>query len=126
LAEKYPTNTTVVSASSSTTAEDRYAHIVEVLTRNQGVTFGSMGKRGFGSSALKVNDKIFAMLDSRGKFVVKLSRQRVDTLVSAGDGERFDPGHGRLMKEWLAVAPTSKAEWLDLAKEAMAFVASQH
>jgi hypothetical protein len=29
------------------------------------------------------------------------------------------------MKEWLAVEPTSEAEWLPLAREAMAFVAAQ-
>jgi hypothetical protein len=27
-----------------------------------------------------------------------------------------------LMKEWLAVSPTSKLDWLSLAKEALAFV----
>ena len=32
------------------------------------------------------------------------------------------PGHGRLMKEWLAVSPKSKLDWLALAKEALAFV----
>jgi len=26
------------------------------------------------------------------------------------------------MKEWLAVSPTSKLDWLSLAKEALAFV----
>jgi hypothetical protein len=33
---------------------------------------------------------------------VKLPRERVDELVEAGAGHRFDPGHGRLMKEWVA------------------------
>ena len=42
----------------------------------------------------------------------------------AGDGERFDPGIGRLMKEWVAVATRAKGEWLSLADEARAFVAS--
>jgi hypothetical protein len=74
---------------------------------------------------LKVGGKIFAMLSSKGEFVVKLPKARVDALIASGDGERFDPGHGRLMKEWLAVEPTSEAEWLPLAREAMAFVAAQ-
>ena len=64
------------------------------------------------------------MLNSDGKFVVKLPRQRVDMFVVVGEGERFDPGHGRLMKEWLAVTPTSEIDWLSLAKEAMNFVAN--
>jgi hypothetical protein len=40
--------------------------------------------KGFGSSALKVEGRIFAMLTSRSEFVVKLPRERVDeTLVGA-------------------------------------------
>lgn len=46
-------------------------------------------------------------------------RPRV-TLAAAGDGRRFDPGHGRLMREWLSVEPTTP--WLPLAIEALAFV----
>ncbi|HLJ81429.1 MAG TPA: hypothetical protein VKT52_08090, partial [Ktedonobacterales bacterium] len=56
---------------------------------------------------------------------VKLPRQRVDALIASGDGERFDPRRdGRMMKEWLALSPTSEQEWLPLAREALAFVAS--
>lgn len=47
--------------------------------------------------------------------------QRVNELIAAGAGQRFDPGHGRLMKGWLAVAPTS-THWRALAIEAMEFV----
>ena len=35
-------------------------------------------------------------------------------------GEYFDPGHGRLMKEWVAVADGS-ISWLELAREAHIF-----
>jgi hypothetical protein len=76
----------------------------------------------FGSNALKVNEKIFAMM-AQGTLVVKLPRTRVDELVEAGSGTRFDPGHGRLMKEWLAVsAPTTL--WAPLVREAHDFVAT--
>jgi hypothetical protein len=51
---------------------------------------------------LKVDGKIFAM-HSKGKFVAKLPKDRVDELVRAGKGEYFDPGHGRLMKEWVSL-----------------------
>jgi len=110
-------------------AEARYATIVDALVGSPNVTLGpssgAKSTRGFGSSALRINDKIFAMLSSSGEFVVKLPRQRVDALIASGDGERFDPGHGRLMKEWLAMGPTSEEEWLPLAKEAMEFVGSR-
>jgi len=79
--------------------------------------------RGFGADALKVNKKIFAMLDSDDRFVVKLPRARVDALVASGFGERFDPRHnGRVMKEWLVVGAGREARWLALAREAMEFV----
>lgn len=76
------------------------------------------GPRRFGSRALKVDGKIFAML-SHGRFVVKLSAARVDALVAAQQGEYFDPGHGRKMKQWLSItSPT--LSWIELAKEAYA------
>jgi len=107
------------------TPEDRYASLVDALLSDADVTLGSPGKKGFGSSALQVNGKIFAML-SNGKLVVKLPRQRVDALIAVGEGERFDPRHdGRLMKEWLVVEPTSSEGWLPLTREAMEFVASR-
>jgi TfoX/Sxy family transcriptional regulator of competence genes len=108
----------------SNTPEDRYAALVEALVSTDAVTFGSSGKKGFGSKELKVGGKIFAML-SKGRLVVKLSQQRVDALIASGDGARFDLGHGRFMKEWLSVAPSAQADWLPLAREALEFVASK-
>lgn len=109
------------------TAEARFAKVVNALKDSPGVTpplAAPQSRQRFGSSGLKVKDKLFAMISSKGKFVVKLPRERVDALVDSGVGERFDPGHGRLMKEWLAVTATSQALWLRLAREAMKFVAS--
>jgi TfoX/Sxy family transcriptional regulator of competence genes len=108
----------------SITSDDRYAAVVVAFLGSADVTLGSPGKRGFGSSALQVGGKIFAML-VRGNLVVKLPRRRVDALVASGSGTRFDPGHGRLMKEWLAVEPTSDQDWLSLAREALEFVAAR-
>src|SRR5947209_5811377 len=103
--------------------EEQFAAIVEALVGEPGVT-PPVGA-GFGASGLKVGGKIFAMLSSSGAFLVKLPKSRVDALIAAGKGERFDPGHGRLMKEWVAIAPTCMAEWLPLAREAKAFVAAR-
>lgn len=71
-----------------------------------------------------VNNKIFAFV-SKGRLVVKLPWGRVDALVAAGEADRFDPGHGRLMKEWLALKPKSEGGWSILVREAMRFVASK-
>jgi hypothetical protein len=79
--------------------------------------------KGFGSGALKVSGKIFAMISAQGSFVVKLPKERVTELVSAGRGHHFDPGRGRLMKEWFAT-DEKPSTWLALAKEAHAFVSA--
>jgi hypothetical protein len=76
--------------------------------------------RKFGSNGLKANGKLFALF-TQGTLVVKLPRGRVAELVAQGQGELFDPGHGRLMKEWLTIVDP-KASWTGLAKEAHAFV----
>jgi TfoX/Sxy family transcriptional regulator of competence genes len=105
-------------------AADRFAALVEAMVDRPGTTHGSDdsgAQRAFGSTSLKANGKIFAMLVN-GRLVVKLDRRRVDELVASGDGERFDPGHGRLMKEWLAVDSASDDVWRSLATEAEAFV----
>jgi hypothetical protein len=104
------------------TSEERYAELVRAFSGRPGV---SQEGRGFGSSALKVGGRIFAMLSSQGDFVVKLPRARVDALVASGDGDRFDPGRGRLMKEWVTLRPTSGCDWASLAEEAMRFVATR-
>jgi hypothetical protein len=102
--------------------EERYSELVKAFLGQPDV---SQEGSGFGSTALKVRGSIFAMLSSKQAFVVKLPRQRVDELVAAGEGERFDPGHGRVMKEWLALHPGSSLEWLPLAAEAKDFVTSK-
>jgi hypothetical protein len=96
--------------------DSRFAPVAEAFARNRHVTAGKM----MSSYGLKVNGKIFAMF-GRGKFVTKLPKKRVDELVSAGKGERFDPGHGRLMKEWIVV-PAGRTDWVELAREAYEFV----
>src|SRR5260370_17087150 len=90
----------------SITPEERFATIVEELLHTPGVTPPSDGKR-FGSSALKIQNKIFAML-VRGQLVVKLPKARVDALVASGAGERYHPRHySRLTQERLILAATS-------------------
>jgi hypothetical protein len=97
--------------------DPEFAPVIEAFARDRQVS----RKRMFSSQAvLSVGGKIFAM-HVRGKFVAKLPRERVDDLVAAGAGEYFDPGHGRLMKEWVAIAGHD-VPWIELAREAHAFV----
>ncbi len=81
---------------------------------------GSRAKMFSSSSVLKLDGKMFAML-VKGKFVAKLPREKVNELVSNGTGKYIDPGHGRLMKEWIAI-DGGKASWVELAREAYRFV----
>jgi len=80
--------------------------------------------RMFGSDALKVGGKVFALC-SRGAVVVKVPAARVEELVSTGEGEPFDPGHGRVMREWVAVRPVDAAACEAVLREAHAFVAGR-
>ncbi|HLG73226.1 MAG TPA: hypothetical protein VK009_22620 [Chloroflexota bacterium] len=104
------------------TPEEHFGDLVQELLGTPGVTppaEDSGGRRSFGSNGLKVDGRIFAML-VRGRLVVKLPRNRVDELVAAGEGERFETA--RVMKEWLTLSPSSGLDWLELAREALAFV----
>lgn len=105
-------------------SEARFATIVEAFAETPSVTHSKHGSRLFGSSALKVHDKIFAMVSLAGQFVGKLPKARVDQLVTSGKGERFDMNRGRPMKEWFEVRSESAEEWLQLTREALEFVGS--
>jgi TfoX/Sxy family transcriptional regulator of competence genes len=111
--------------------DPRIAKLVEVFRadpklRAVAETFDASSASGqprkFGSNGLKVDGKLFALF-TQGTLVVKLPKERVAALVAKGDGKPFDPGHGRLMKEWLTVV-SPKLSWSALAKEAHAFVAT--
>ncbi len=81
---------------------------------------GEPGRK-FGKNGLKAaNGKLFALF-TQGTLVVKLPKERVVMLVAERMGKPFDPGHGRLMKEWLTVT-SPRASWSELAKEAHEFV----
>jgi len=111
-------------SASADSSRKRYAAVVKALLREPDVT--QSNKKGFGSTALWTNGKIFALLSSKDEFVVKLSRPRVDALVAAGEGKRFEPGPGRVMKEWFVVETKGEEKWLALAKEAMKAASSKH
>ena len=108
------------SASETARIDARFVPVVKAFQGISGVSSGKL----FSSYGLKVNGKIFAMF-GRGCFVVKLPKERVDKLVSAGKAERFDPGHGRLMKEWVAFK-NGDDQWVELSQEAYEFVKKHH
>ena len=99
--------------------EDRYQDLVDELIGADGVT-PPRGGSGFGRSALRFENKIFAMF-VRGRLVVKLPAERVEELIAAGEGVHFDANKGTPMREWLSLDPDSARPWLPLATEALDF-----
>jgi len=99
--------------------EDRYQDLVDELIGADGVT-PPRGGSGFGRSALRFQNKIFAMF-VRGRLVVKLPAERVEELIAAGEGIHFDANKGTPMREWLSLDPDSARPWLALATEALDF-----
>ncbi|HEV2332178.1 MAG TPA: hypothetical protein VGV16_03370 [Gammaproteobacteria bacterium] len=97
-----------------------FARVVKAFTGERDVTPPHEG-RVFGFRGLKTGGKLFAMMSSKRHFVVKLPKDRVAALVMERKGTYFDPGHGRLMKEWLEMQGHERL-WLDLAREARDFV----
>jgi TfoX/Sxy family transcriptional regulator of competence genes len=96
--------------------DPRFQPVADAFAKHPDVTSGKL----MASYGLKVHGKIFAMF-GRSQFVAKLPKERVDELIGAGKGEHFNPGHGRLMKEWIALR-SSDDEWVGVAREAYQFV----
>ena len=94
----------------------RFEAIVRAFEQDSAVTSGKM----MSAHGLKVHGRIFAMFP-KGRFVVKLPKERVDELVRTRAATRYDPRHGRVMKEW-AVISEHYDNWLELAEEAYDFV----
>src|SRR5262245_36094688 len=67
-------------------ADTKFSNVVLAFADLPSVSYGG---KGFGSSALELSGRIFAMLTSRGEFTVKLPQQRVDQLVQQGRGRYF-------------------------------------
>ncbi|HEX8861394.1 MAG TPA: MmcQ/YjbR family DNA-binding protein [Actinomycetes bacterium] len=103
-------------------AEELFERIAERYLDQPAVSRGT----GFGSSAgLRVGGKIFAMLDREGRLVLKLPTARVEELIDAGTGGRFEPRRdGRLMREWVTVPVSGRSEWEGLVDQAFQFVSS--
>ena len=102
-----------------TSETEAFDALVRSMRARPGVTVATM----FGAPGLRINGKVFATL-YKGDLVLKLSQQRVQELIDSGDAVLFDPGHGRVSKEWAAVKPRAVDRWPALAREALQFVSA--
>jgi len=96
-----------------------FSSVLNALASEQGVTTGKM----FGAEGLKIKQQVFAM-EVKAKLVVKLAQDRATELCASGLAEPFDPGHGRLMRQWVAVSKRANVDWLLLSREALEYVSS--
>ena len=96
--------------------DPRLEALAAAYAKEPRVTVGKL----FASMGLRVDGKIFAMV-VRGHLVFKLPQARVAELVAKNAGKLFEPGPGRVMKEWISMTAT-KPDALTLAREAFAFV----
>src|SRR3990172_5827238 len=88
------------------TAEKMFQGIADGLLRERSITQAKM----FGAQGLRSGGKVFAFLWKQ-RLVVKLPQDRVEQLVREESAVRFDPGHGRVSKEWVSVAADAKTNW---------------
>ncbi|MHA2392192.1 MAG: hypothetical protein ACXAEX_09475 [Promethearchaeota archaeon] len=94
------------------TAEDFWLEIKEHFLKLEDVQ-----KQG---ESLKTRRKMFAMF-SKGNYVVKLPKDRVKELIESGEGHPYDPGNGRIMKEWVIIPEHNSDKWITYATEAKEF-----
>ena len=95
--------------------------IAQAVTEDSRVTHSTM----MGLPCLRWNGAFFGCLDSRtGDLVIKLSKVRVDELITAGEASPFAPA-GRPFKQWAAISVARQHVWTGLLTEAQQFVAAQ-
>jgi hypothetical protein len=104
---------------------EQFTALVNQMIATSDASFGddeTKGARGmFGSTSIKTGGKMFAFFN-RDRLVVKLPAGRVTELVESGEGGQYDPGNGRIMREWMVVVSESAEDWLAMATEAEVFV----
>ena len=111
------------------TPQERFKDLVDAMVAQSEATHSNDASKGarrmFGSTSLKTGGKMFAFLHKKEWLVVKLPGDRVSALVAEGQGERFDPGSGRLQREWFVLDSQSADDWLNLATEAESYIAKR-
>jgi hypothetical protein len=71
--------------------------------------------------SLKTKKKMFVMFNKQGNYVVKLPKERVTELINSGVGNPYDPGNGKIMKEWVIIPAKYTDKWIEFAEEGKNF-----
>jgi hypothetical protein len=102
-------------------ADPRFLPVVDSFSGTAG--FSLMESKSGGMRGLMLNSASFGM-SSHGRFILKLTEERVAELIADGTGKAFSPAAGRIMKSWIDVTHP-KADWVALAKEAYLLALAQ-
>ncbi|MHA1110158.1 MAG: hypothetical protein ACTSRE_03610 [Promethearchaeota archaeon] len=71
--------------------------------------------------SLKIRKKMFCMYNKE-RFIAKLLKGRVTELIDLEMGLPYDPGNGKIMKEWVIIPSEISERWIEFASEAKEFV----
>ena len=105
----------------ATEARSQYDAVVEEVT----ATSPSSSSKMFGMPCLKnENGKAFAGFYQEA-MVFKLGGADHAKALALPGARRFDPMQGRPMKAWVEVPAEHASLWLELARQALAFVAQE-
>ena len=94
------------------TAEEKWLQLKEHFLEMEEVQ-----KQG---ESLKIRKKMFAFFGEE-TFVVKLQKERGAELLQSVDGQPYDPGNGKIMKEWVIIPEEHSERWMDYTLEAKQF-----
>ncbi len=72
--------------------------------------------KGRGAQGMKRGGKMFVMF-MKGDLVVKLPELRVKEVIEIGDGEAFDPGTGKPMKNRVLIRAGEQDLWIKYCEE---------
>ena len=68
-------------------------------------------------SQIKLGKKVIFMF-LKVNLLVKLPEERISEIIAAGDGEPYDPGTGKPMKNWVLITETRRELWIKYSEEA--------
>ena len=52
---------------------------------------------------------------------MKLPKERVEELIRSGDCLPYNPGNGKIMKEWVIIPEEYANKWIEYASEAKTY-----
>ncbi len=98
----------------------RFLPVIDAFASTEG--FSLMESNSRAMRGLMLNGKSFGM-STHGRLVLKLNEQRAVELIADGTAAQFYPSPGKPMKGWVEITDT-KADWVALAKEALALAST--